>query len=385
MKEKRPSMLLLVALGGLTAALGEGAVRPPVIEKKARMEAPALARLIYSIQIDAEQRRSGVEFKPGAAETLPVHQGTRLLNSGKLVVEIDDPAAATHNRFNRNARRFSPVAMVLRSQFDGKEFFYSPVDGGAYGWVGGAPMEFDLGENVMNKPPGFSEAAASATNGSGDFLKIGVGILRKDTSAYSWGHNYTAVELAETQATWDPRGDQVTFRQTLKGTANGYANALEETLGVRYSQMIMQYRLKSTGRKRFITEQYLHNFLVFSDQPVGPHYEVRLPYHFQLQRDPGSAIRRPPGKDVLEFWKGLPAAVKFRLTAPPGYSGPNALTVLQTEVKQSLTIEASIPSNAVDLWCTGRQLSPEMLVLLALDPGQEKQWTRTYTFSIMNQ
>lgn len=315
------------------------------------------------------------------AETLPVHPGTRLLKSGKLVVEIDDPAATTHNRFNRDARRFSPVAMVLRAQFDGKEFFYSPVDGGAYGWVGGAPMEFDLGENGMNKPPGFAEAVENAADGSGDFLKVGVGILRKNTAGYGWGHNYPAVELAETQAAWNARGDQATFRQTLKGMANGYAYELEETVRVRDHQMIMQYRLKNTGRKSFTTEQYLHNFLVFSGQPVGPHYEVRLPYGFQVRGDPGPAIRRPPGKDVLEFWKGLPASVKFRLTTPPGYSGPNALTVVHTGVQQSLTIEASLPSNAVDLWCTDHQLSPEMLVVVALEPGQEKQWTRTYRFS----
>jgi hypothetical protein len=246
-------------------------------------------------------------------------------------------------------------------------------------------MEFDLGENGMNKPPGFSEAAASATNGSGDFLKIGVGILRKDTAGYNWGHNYPAVELAETQATWDAGGDQVTFSQTLKGMANGYAYELEETLWVQGNQMIMEYRLNNTGQKRFTTEQYLHNFLVFSGQPVGPHYEVHLPYSFQLVGNPGPAIRRPPGKNALEFWKGLPAAVKFRLATPPRYSGPNALTVVHTGVQQSLTIEASLPSNAVDLWCTGRQLSPEMLVLVALEPGQEKQWTRTYSFSATNQ
>ena len=315
------------------------------------------------------------------AETLPVHQGTRLLKSGRLVVEIDDPAAAALHRYNRDARRFSPVAMVLRAQCDGKEFLYSPVDGGAYGWVGGAPMEFDLGEQGMGKPPGFSEAVERADDGTGDFLKIGVGILRKDNSSYDWGHNYPAVKLAATQTAWDARGDRVTFRQTLAGTANGYAYELEETLQVRDHQMTMRYRLKNTGRKRFTTEQYLHNFLVFSGQAVGPHYEVHLPYGFQLRSDPGPAIRRVPGKDVLEFWKGVPGDIKFRLTAPPGYSGPNALTVRQTDVLQALTIEASMPSLAVDLWCTDRQLSPEMLVLVALDPGQEKQWTRTYIFS----
>jgi hypothetical protein len=118
--------------------------------------------------------------------------------------------------------------------------------------------------------------------------------------------------------------------------------------------MLMQYRLKNTGNKRLTTEQYIHNFLAFSGAPVGPHYEVRFPYGFELLGNPGPAIRRPPGSQVLEFWKALPQAVKFRVAAPRGYTGPNALTVTQTELKQTVTIEASLPSNGVDLWCTER-------------------------------
>jgi len=316
-----------------------------------------------------------------AIETLPAHPGTRLLKGGPMVVEIDDPGAATHNQFNRSAKRFSPTAMVLRAQCNGKNFFYSPVDGGAYDWAGGAPMEFDLGEKDMSLPPGFAEAVENATDGSGNFVKIGVGILRKDTPVYSWGHDYPAVELAETQAKWDDRGDSVTFRQTLKGTGNGYAYELEETVRVRDNQMIMEYRLANTGGKGFTTEQYIHNFLVFSDHSVGPNYEIQLPYVFQIKGDLGSAIRREPGKDALEFWKVLPGAVKFRLSAPVRYQGPNKVTVTQSDLKQTITIETSLPTDALDLWCTERQLSPEMLVLVKLDVGQEKRWTRTYTFS----
>ena len=98
--------------------------------------------------------------------------------------------------------------------------------------------------------------------------------------------------------------------------------------------------------------------------------------------DPAAVTHNRFNRSARRF---SPVAIKFRLTTPPGYSGPNALTVIQTEVKQSLTIEASLPSNGVDLWCTDRQLSPEMLVLVALNPGQEKRWTRTYTFSIIIQ
>jgi hypothetical protein len=54
-----------------------------------------------------------------SADTLPAHQGTRLLKCGKLVVEVDDPSATKHHLLNREAWRFSPVAMVLNVQFNG--------------------------------------------------------------------------------------------------------------------------------------------------------------------------------------------------------------------------------------------------------------------------
>ena len=36
----------------------------------------------------------------------------------------------------------------------------------------------------MNKTPGFAEAVENATDGRGDFLKVGVGIHRKATPIY---------------------------------------------------------------------------------------------------------------------------------------------------------------------------------------------------------
>jgi enterochelin esterase-like enzyme len=318
------------------------------------------------------------------AQTRTALAGTRQLKSNGLIVEIDDPASPVHSRFNRTAHRFSPTAMVLSARYNGKEFFYLPADGAAAEDVGGAPMEFDLGEPIMNKPPGFEEAVKGATDGKGDFLKVGVGILRRDNDVYAFIHDYPVVELAETQAAWDPAGDKVIFLQTLKGTANGYACELEATILARGNQMIQQYILKNTGRKKIVTEQYVHNFVAFSGRTVGPDVTVRLPYDFRhsvLYGTPGSEMRITPEARTVEFLKELPQPVKLRLLCPPGYAGVNEVTVSQTAVRQSITIDASLPPNAVDFWCSGSQVSPEMLVLVEVEPGQEKHWTRTYTFT----
>ena len=197
---------------------------------------------------------------PAAGQPLPVHAGTRILRSGSLVVEVGDPESA-ECRWNKGLR-FSPVANVLRAQLRGHEFLYSPVNGGALTYLGGLPMEFDIGQEAFQPdPPGYNEGSNGAP-----FLKIGVGILQRNASAYNFSSNYPVVELAHTTVTWHE--DRAHFVQTLTGSANGYSCHLEEDLIVKNDRIIMKYRLRNTGTKTFTTEQYLHNFLCFSYRPV---------------------------------------------------------------------------------------------------------------------
>lgn len=126
----------------------------------------------------------------------PVHAGTRILHSGSLVVEVGDPDSPDC-RWNRGLR-FSPVANIIQVQLNGREFCYAPMSGGALNYLGGLPMEFDIGqESFQTDPPGYNEGA----NGS-SFLKIGVGILRRNSSPYNFSSSYPVVELAHTTTTW---------------------------------------------------------------------------------------------------------------------------------------------------------------------------------------
>ncbi len=74
----------------------------------------------------------------------PVHAGTRILQSGNMVVEVGDPDSPDC-RWNQGLR-FSPVANIIRVQLNGLEFCYAPINGGALSYLGGLPMEFDIGQ-----------------------------------------------------------------------------------------------------------------------------------------------------------------------------------------------------------------------------------------------
>ncbi len=322
------------------------------------------------------------------AQPVPAHAGTRILQSGSLVVEVGDPESS-ECLWNKGLR-FSPVANVLRAQLHGQEFLYAPLGGGALTYLGGLPMEFDIGQEAFQPdPPGYNEGQ------NGDpFLKIGVGILRRDTSAYSFSKSYPVVELARTTATWQQ--DRAHFVQTLTGNANGYSCYLEEDVVVKNDRLVMQYLLRNTGSKPFTTEQYLHNFVCFSGRSVGPNVRLSFPYDFTT--NPAVTPWQPSGRvrsimiaaaavyarigNSIEFMDKAAGVPKIWVYKPNGYVGPELCAVEHADTQQRIVLETSIPAAYVGIWTTDYQVSPEQFLQVMLAPGEEARFTRTYIFRV---
>ncbi len=321
----------------------------------------------------------------------PVHAGTRILHSGGLIVEVGDPDSPDC-RWNQGLR-FSPVANVIRVQLDDRDFCYAPASGGALGFMGGLPMEFDIGQEPFQPdPPGYNEGS----NGSA-FIKIGVGILRRNSSAYNFSSTYQAVELARTATTW--QSDRANFVQTLSGTANGYSYRLAEDVIVKNDRIIMDYVLTNTGTRTFTTEQYLHNFLTFAQRNVGPNYRVYFPY--AMTASPELRQWEPPVwmlagrgfkwvdnnpsmvslENMVLYTQTISSVPKTWIYKPDDYLGPDTIAVEQSDLGQRVIIDSSLRSAYVGIWTTSYQVSPEQFVIITLAPGEQAEFTRTYTFS----
>ncbi|UCC99039.1 MAG: hypothetical protein JSW66_03965 [Phycisphaerales bacterium] len=254
-------------------------------------------------------------------------------------------------------------------------------------------MEFDIGqESYQPDPPGYNEGS----NGSA-FLKIGVGILRRNSSAYNFSTSYPVVELAQTITTWE--SDRAHFVQTLSGTANGHSYKLEEDVIVKNDRILMHYVLTNTGTKTFSTEQYLHNFLAFSQKTVGPDYRVYFPYNVttspqtrqwvppELQlvgRGYHFVDTNPPmvrlGNMIL-YTKTITSVPKTWIYKPDDYSGPDTIAVEQSDIGQRVIIDSTLRSAYIGIWTTSYQVSPEQFVVITLAPGEHATFTRTYRFS----
>jgi hypothetical protein len=321
----------------------------------------------------------------------PVHAGTRIIHSGNLVVEVGDPDSP-ECRWNQGLR-FSPVANVIRVQFNNRDFCYSPTDGGALSYLGGMPMEFDIGQEAFQPdPPGYNEGSDGSA-----FIKIGVGILQRNSSEYNFSTSYPVIELAETTTTWQT--DRAHFVQTLSGTANGYCCRFAEDLIVKNDRIIMHYVLTNTGNKTFTTEQYLHNFLTFSQRNVGPNYRVYFPY--RMTASPELTQWKPPelkpvGRgqqwvdenppmvslaNMVLYTQTISSVPKTWIYKPEDYFGPDTIAVEQTDADQRVIIDSSLRSAYVGIWTTSYQVSPEQFVIITLAPGETGEFTRTYKFS----
>lgn len=299
------------------------------------------------------------------AQDLPA---TRTLSKGALsvaVMEPNDPQRYYHGI------RFSPVALVLQANYQGRSFLFAPAVHNPQTDAGGLPAEFDL--LAPSNPPGFQEA----TEGQG-FIKVGVGVLARTGDEYRFFTPYQIQKLAATEVEWRPDG--ATFRQTCDGV-NGYAYQLEADLQLSEDTLSITYRLKNSGTKPFSTEQYVHNFFAFGDQMVGPGYEIKFPHEFDGRI--GKPVFEISGQTVRlmsEITEKMKAAEVF-ITAREGQPLDSA-TVTQASTGMQIATNISAPVHRVTIHASRKYFCPEQFVRIDLKPGESREWTRTYRFAI---
>ena len=121
---------------------------------------------------------------------------------------------------------------------------------------------------------GFAAAAAP----DGLFVKIGVGVLRRDSDkAYQFGHFYPIVDNGHW--TVHTKGRSVSFEQVLHsptGVAYKYTKVVE--LDRHGSVVTLHHKLQNLGAAPLVTDVYDHDFFMLDGQPTGPGMEVR--FHF---------------------------------------------------------------------------------------------------------
>ena len=224
---------------------------------------------------------------------------------------------------------------------------------------------------------GFTDAKPGET-----FVKIGVGVLRKpDDKPYAFAQYYDVVDHGK----WDVKTakDHVDFQHELTD-ANGYGYRYTKTVRLTKDkpELVLEHRLKNTGKVRIETSVYDHNFFIIDGQPTGPAITVRFPFAVKAEgkgfgsviyaRDSSLVYGRELEKKEQVYSAGLQG---FGATA-------DAYDIRIENLKTGAGLRATSdqPLEKLVFWACSTTSCPEPYVRLRVMPGQEATWKIRYAF-----
>ena len=145
----------------------------------------------------------------------------------------------------------------------------------------------------------FGPLVTTTPNPAGNFIKIGIGALRKpDGAAY---HNYHLYEIADGRQ-WKitKTATSVEFIQTL-ADASSYGYVYRKTVQLADGKpvMVIEHHLKNTGSRAVHTNVYNHNFLVLDKQPPGPGFVITVPFPIATSEPPNKALAEIHGSQIV--------------------------------------------------------------------------------------
>ncbi len=290
------------------------------------------------------------------------YRGTRFDWSGV----IHSLEYAGHNYYGPWFTKTDPK--VIDFIFDGADIVAGPCSA-----IMGPVEEFSSNEKAL----AYEEAKPGGT-----FIKIGVGVLRKpDHGNYNPYVLYDIVDGGK----WSVRTqkDSIEFTQELADPTSGYAYAYTKTIRLTNGkpEMTIEHTLKNTGRRSIDTSVYDHNFLVLDKQPVGPDFEITVPFEIKTKEplDKGVAqlrgnrftyVKRLEGKDTVA------ASFSGFGKTPADYS----ITIENSKAGAGMKITGDRPLSEESLWSIRSVLAMEPFVHMVIEPGREFSWKYTYLY-----
>jgi hypothetical protein len=210
----------------------------------------------------------------------------------------------------------------------------------------------------------------------GEFLKIGVGILRHNSgSPYASDTRYELADGGEWKVT---RGtDWVEFRHRA-GPVRGVAYELRKriVLGPEAGAFRIERTLVNTGVRELFTEHYGHNFFRIADDPVGRNYQILMPADCPLERLGGTSSPVRVFRGVCRFLRDLDPAEYFQFSVL--HQGGGTFCLSNTKAGLEVEVTSSAPAKRFVVFATDRTLSPELFTEIKLPPGESYSWSTRY-------
>jgi hypothetical protein len=252
-------------------------------------------------------------------------------------------------------------------RYEGPEIIASPCSAAS-----GPVEEFQTNGTAL----GWDEARVGGT-----FIKIGVGVLRKDSSHYDYVKQY---EIADPgKWTVKRRRDSIVFTQELNDPSSGYGYIYTKIVRLIEGkpEMVLEHTLKNTGRRTIRSRVYDHNFLVLDHQPPGPDFTIEVPFKIQVAHPPNPEFAEIRGNRVVY----VKALEKEDLLETPvgGFSDSpkdNEIRIENRKVGAGMLITGDHPLVHLNLWSIRTVLAMEPFIKMTIAPGKEFTWKNSYQY-----
>jgi hypothetical protein len=224
----------------------------------------------------------------------------------------------------------------------------------------------------------FSTVGYDDVKAGESFVRIGVGAVRKpEEPAYRQFATYDITD----PGTWtvNKGNDSIEFVHELRETA-GYAYEYHKKVRLTGTTLILEHRLKNTGRKPIAANVYDHNFYVLDGEVTGPDFVVRVPFVPRAAR-PLNGLAEIRGKEVAFLKPFEPKQSVF--TELEGFGATPAdydIRVENTKTGAGVRQTSDRPISKLNFWSATKTVCPEAFIDLRIEPGKESSWRIAYEF-----
>ena len=246
-------------------------------------------------------------------------------------------------------------------------------------------------------PLGYDDAKSGET-----FVKVGVGTLRKpDEKAYAFAKYYDVVnpgrwtvKSRKDGRSEDPVRRGPAFRSDTPADAVDFTHELTDPTGYGYvyrktvkltkgkPELVLEHRLKNTGKLPIETSVYDHNFFIIDKQLSGPTVNVQFPFAVTGEgKGFGNTIQTQENR--LVYSRELEKGEQVYSTGLQGF-GPAAtdydIRIENRKTGAGVRITSDHPLEKLVYWACSTTSCPEPYIHLTAAPGQEISWRITYEF-----
>lgn len=221
------------------------------------------------------------------------------------------------------------------------------------------------------------------------FFKPGVGLV-KQTSNFQRFNIFGTYEVQPFSVTIEQVNEQsITFSQN-GAVCNGYGADIRKTYHLKDNQLILDIEVTNIGSERMELSEYQHNFVSLDQLPVGPGYQLTLPFdqnisqleHATLQwgdEQPMPSAVYVQGNTV--YWNDtLDNRILYHESYDIDTDAPASWTLAHTNCPVSIHEETDFTPSMIIVWAVEHCICAELYQTVHLAPGETACWQRRWLF-----